>query len=459
MTHFVFLGPSLTRAQALALHPQAVLLPPVAMGELYSLVHERARAGDVVAIVDGLFEQVPAVWHKEILFALEQGVHVWGASSMGALRAAELAPYGMRPVGRIAQAFANGELEDDDEVVVAHATAEQGFRSLSQAMVSLRYGLLSLSASGAVAPDTAQALVAHAKSLHYSQRSWAALIAQARALSRPKAEIQALQTQARQPDAKAQDAIALLHELAALPELPPFEAGFTLERTAFWQALVHTQHLRRLAADGGSSVPAALGADAHAVLAHARALDPQRYLWRQQALLLRLVEERAAGVVLQDAELQTAAQRLAHRHGLRRGSELRAWREQQGLDDSAWLALLRREALIERELAARGPVLQADEVLGLRQHGQWSGLQAQVDQARQLLAARGISKPTLADAGVDADALQAWYERRCGAMLPTPERHAQALGFDSLRDLVSELLAQHMLQSATDAATETAQTA
>jgi hypothetical protein len=449
MTHFVFLGPSLPHAQAQALHPQAVLLPPVAMGDLYTLVHTRARPGDVVAIVDGLFEQVPAVWHKEILFALEQGVHVWGASSMGALRAAELQPFGMRPVGRIAQAFASGELEDDDEVVVAHATAEQGFRSLSQAMVSLRHGLLSLSASAAVPQAVAQALVVHAKSLHYSQRSWAAVIAQARVLLRPEAEIQALKLQARQPDAKALDAITLLQELAAVPELPPFEAGFTLERTAFWQALVHNQHLLQLAGGG-------LAADARAVLAHARALDPRRHLWRQQALLLRLVEERAAGVVLPDAELQAAARRLAHRHGLRRGSELRHWREQQGLDDTAWLSLLRREALIQRELAARGPLLEADEALGLRQHGQWSDLQAQVGQARQLLAERGISKPTLADAGVDADALQAWYEQRCGAMLPTPERHAQALGFESLRDLVSELLAQHMLQSAASAAAEAA---
>ena len=58
-----------------------------------------------IAIIDGYFERMAAVWHKEILVALEKGIAVWGAASMGALRAAELAPFGMVGVGAIYQAF------------------------------------------------------------------------------------------------------------------------------------------------------------------------------------------------------------------------------------------------------------------------------------------------------------------------------------------------------------------
>ena len=76
----------------------AVYLPPVRQGDVYrTVVRHRPRA---VGIIDGYFQPVPSVWHKEILWAMAQGVHVFGSASMGALRAAELAPFGMRGVGR-----------------------------------------------------------------------------------------------------------------------------------------------------------------------------------------------------------------------------------------------------------------------------------------------------------------------------------------------------------------------
>ena len=50
---------------------------------------------------------------------MSQGIHVFGSASMGALRA-ELCPFGMVGVGRIFEAYRDGELEDDDEVAVIH---------------------------------------------------------------------------------------------------------------------------------------------------------------------------------------------------------------------------------------------------------------------------------------------------------------------------------------------------
>ena len=51
--------------------------------------------GRAQVIVDGSFQWTPAVWHKEILWAMGRGVHVFGAASMGALRAAELDGFGL----------------------------------------------------------------------------------------------------------------------------------------------------------------------------------------------------------------------------------------------------------------------------------------------------------------------------------------------------------------------------
>jgi hypothetical protein len=89
--------------------------------------------------VDGVFERQPAVWHKEILFALSEGIHVYGAASMGALRAAELCQFGMVGIGRIFRLFRMGLWTDDDELAVLHATAELGYCPLSDAMANIRF--------------------------------------------------------------------------------------------------------------------------------------------------------------------------------------------------------------------------------------------------------------------------------------------------------------------------------
>ena len=86
MKAMVFVGPTL-RPDELPQCPDLVLLPPVAQGDLYRAARQRPRA---IGIIDGYFEGVLSVWHKEILWAMAEGIHVFGSASMGALRAAEL---------------------------------------------------------------------------------------------------------------------------------------------------------------------------------------------------------------------------------------------------------------------------------------------------------------------------------------------------------------------------------
>ena len=98
---YVFLGPTLAENDARA-ELDAVYLPPVSAGDVFRLWRQRPRA---IGIVDGYFEHVPAVWHKEIMWIMAHGVHVFGSAGMGALRAAELDSFGMHGVGRVYQAF------------------------------------------------------------------------------------------------------------------------------------------------------------------------------------------------------------------------------------------------------------------------------------------------------------------------------------------------------------------
>ena len=78
-------------------------MAPARQGDIWRAV--RAHRPVAIGLIDGVFFHEPAVWHREILWALAEGVHVFGAASMGALRAAELEPFGMRGVGRVFAAY------------------------------------------------------------------------------------------------------------------------------------------------------------------------------------------------------------------------------------------------------------------------------------------------------------------------------------------------------------------
>ena len=150
MSVCIFVGPTLSR-EAVVSVLDAQCLPPAAQGDVYRAARLRPRA---IGIIDGYFSGAPSVWHKEILWALSQGIAVFGSSSMGALRAAELHSFGMRGVGRIFEWFRDGVLEDDDEVAVVHGPAELGFAGASEPMVNVRATLARAVAEGVITPAT-----------------------------------------------------------------------------------------------------------------------------------------------------------------------------------------------------------------------------------------------------------------------------------------------------------------
>ncbi len=242
MTVCVFLGPTLRGAEASAAL-DAVLLPPARRGDVVAAV--RDRGATTIALVDGYFEQAPAVWHKEILWALSEGVAVFGAASMGALRAAELAQFGMTGVGRVFEAYRDGRFapfedpfEDDDEVAVVHGPVETGYAG-TLALVDARATLARAQAEGVVDAATVRAVAAAGKALFYKDRSWPAIFAAARAKGgADKARLDRL-VAALPRIAVAQkraDALALLALLAAGDRADATPPPFRFERTAIWDA-------------------------------------------------------------------------------------------------------------------------------------------------------------------------------------------------------------------------------
>jgi len=167
MSIFVFLGPTINLSQAKNILPDAFYLPPVQCGDLLKILPLKPK---IIAIIDGYFEQVAAVWHKEILVCLEQGILVYGAASMGALRAAELAQFGMIGVGQIYQDYAQNILNDDDEVAIVHAPAPD-YVLLTDAMVNVR-ATLALACQQKIITDLVRdELIKFIKNIFYRERS------------------------------------------------------------------------------------------------------------------------------------------------------------------------------------------------------------------------------------------------------------------------------------------------
>ena len=126
----------------------------------------------IIGIIDGYFEVTPTVWHKEILWAMARGIHVYGAASIGALRAAELHTFGMKGIGRIFEAYRDSILTDDDEVAVLHGPEELGYPALTEAMVNIRATLDKAVSEGVIDGRAAAGLTELGKSLFYKRRSW-----------------------------------------------------------------------------------------------------------------------------------------------------------------------------------------------------------------------------------------------------------------------------------------------
>jgi hypothetical protein len=204
----VFLGPSLAREAA-----QEVLdadyRPPVRRGDVDALA---ADPPPMVGIIDGLFFQSLAVSPKEILPLLRRGVRVYGASSMGALRAAELASYGMIGVGRIFGLFASGALDADDEVAMLYAP--DGHSPLTEPLVNIRHVLELAVERGIIPRAAALKLVRRMRRLHFTLRGHRQLLALARGYLGATAAEQLGAFLPAAPDLKQLDALELVRTMA-----------------------------------------------------------------------------------------------------------------------------------------------------------------------------------------------------------------------------------------------------
>ncbi|HUI40115.1 MAG TPA: TfuA-related McrA-glycine thioamidation protein [Methanothrix sp.] len=210
----VFLGPSLPRDEAERFLKEkgiqdAECLPPAKRGDIYRAARDCAK---IICLIDGVFFQDCSVAHKEVLFAMERGARVIGASSMGALRASELDVYGMEGVGEIYQAYRSGDLISDDEVALIFDPFT--FEPLSEPLVNIRFNLYLAQKSGIIDAVARERLFEAARSLYFPERTYERVLLASETLV-PKDALERLRDylKDRRRDFKREDAVTALERV------------------------------------------------------------------------------------------------------------------------------------------------------------------------------------------------------------------------------------------------------
>ena len=207
----VFLGPSLEREAAEAILP-AEYRPPAKRGDLLRAAEDGAA---IIGLIDGVFHQESAVAHREILAAIKMGVTVVGASSMGALRAAEMDTLGMTGIGEVYRMYKSGELVSDDEVALVF-DPETGF-ALSEPLINIRFTLREAERQGIISGPEHAALLAAAKTVFYPQRTYAKIAAAAGDTVSPASRERFLSfVKLHAVDRKREDALEALRHIAGI---------------------------------------------------------------------------------------------------------------------------------------------------------------------------------------------------------------------------------------------------
>lgn len=340
------------------------------------------------------------------------------AWALWALRAAELAQFGMKGVGRIFSAYRDGSLTDDDEVAVIHGPAELGYPQLSESMANIRFTLQRAAETGVLGSRSRLALEDFAKSFFYPYRSYDTLLKHATDFGCTRSEVHALSgwLSKHRVDQKRDDALALLAEIREFVarDPAPMNVPYHLERTVFWERLVQNAGVQEDEPGGGTVT---LPPDA---LLEELRLDTAAYVRASQAAFTRhlaLTEALRNQHSADSGKVRDATDRFLCQHGLRQPEAIEQWLAENHITRERLEQLLSEEALLSEAWMRFGNSAAWRLIDELRLSGEDWRLLRRAFEKHSVLEARGLSDPRIENAGVSVEELVDWYFNR----LPSPE--------------------------------------
>ncbi len=445
MNAIIFLGPSISASDARK-HLDALYMPPVSQGDIIRAAKLHPK---VIGIIDGFFEHVPAVWHKEILWAMSEGIHVFGASSMGALRACELEAFGMVGVGKLFEQYRSGTLEDDDEVAVAHSDEADGYRTTSEAMGNIRGTFASAEAEGVIAPDEHRRLLLIAKGLFYAERCYPEILRVAVQTGLSRDSITRLERWLvdGRINQKRDDAVLLLEHMAQFlsSDPGPKSVSYKFEYTEWWDRAVGFAGEMRIR-DGGTTESTLM----ESILNELR-LDPPLFLrTSEEAMQRSLLLEKAAKQIcnVDELRLEQVSDEFRRQRDLIQPSDTQAWIKQQHISEQQYWRLIREEVLIRQAQLVVLPEVTRRMLDQTRISGIYPELEQRAREKEAALREAGFVHPEISDTGLGEDQLWKWYQETLSVTVAAEyrEEHARSLGWVDSRDLMQNLVREYLFR-------------
>lgn len=424
----IFTGPSLDQESIREVLPEAIILPPARQGDIISNMMEYEPTH--VLLIEGAFHQSLSVWHKELAWALQiPGVKgVYGAASMGALRAADLADFGMIGSGKIFHWYYEGVTYDESEVAAVYSETAKGFVSYTVPLVNVRGALLKAIELELLKPEAAEEIFAKARAIHWTERTKRAL---------DNLDCTALMVALESHDQKKIDALELLYKFR---DLKPVE-GFTPLTEEALSLLFSAQFERDRAVFVGSRPLKLQDLEAFVVLhdqeyeEHAAAADN-----RTLALLLADIYRISASA----PELNDEWQRFNIRMNLRSLQEHDAWLRQNHMNGKELVRVIGEEVRLRklrRALMTRsGPRRRTQRLLDYlkmtQRYRYWANAAARHEE--QLAAVGG--EETLLFGQADVSLLLTEHAKKAGLTITLSlEEYVREMGFGTIRELMVAL--------------------
>ena len=145
---------------------KAIVCGPIKRGDIYNDINHRFNS---IAIIDGRFDQTLAVSPSEIQDGIRSGLRIYGSSSMGALRAAELNSFGMIGVGKIFDYIKNSLLFRDD--FVGQVFSENNKYLKSYSYIDFFFSAKKLVKEKKIDSESARLLCRIYSNLYYTERN------------------------------------------------------------------------------------------------------------------------------------------------------------------------------------------------------------------------------------------------------------------------------------------------
>lgn len=436
----IFTGPSLDEESIREVLPKAIILPPAKQGDVISNLMEYEPTH--VLLIEGTFHQSLSVWHKEICWALQiPGIKaICGAASMGALRAADLADFGMIGSGKIFNWYYEGVTYDESEVAAVYSETHKGFVSYTIPLVNVRGALLKAIELQVFKQEEVEEIFAHARAIHWQERTERALSA---IVSGP-----ALIDVLRAHDQKKIDALELLYKFR---ELKPVE-GFTRLTEEALSLLFSAQFERDRAVFIGSRQVKLQDLEAFVML-HDQEFEEHTAAADNRTLALLLAD--IYRVTTSTNEINEEWQRFNVRMNLRSLQEHDEWLRANHMNAKELVRVMGEEVRLRkmrRALMTRsGPRRRTQRLLDYlkmtQRYRYWANAAARHEE--QLATVGG--EETLYFGQTDVSLLLTEHAKKAGLTITLGlEDYCREMGFGTIRELMCALARDKLADSTND---------